>query len=126
MAKKVFKYKGKTLEELQSLDYDQLAELMPSSQRRKLKRGFTDEEKKLIAKLEKKDHVKTMLRDMLVLPEMVGKTISIHNGQKYEKVELQPETIGVRLGELVLTRKRLTHGSAGVGATRSSASVSVR
>lgn len=126
MAKKIFKYHGKTLEELKELDYDALSKHMPSSQRRKIKRGFTDEEKKLIKKLESKDYAKTMLRDMIVLPFMVGKTLSIHNGQKYEKVDLQPETIGCRLGELTLTRKRVTHGSAGVGATRSSASSSVR
>lgn len=126
MAKKIFKYKGKTLEELQALSIEELSKLLPSRQRRKINRGFTDEEKKLIEKLNTKSQVKTHLRDMIVLPFMVGKTIKIHNGQKFQDVIIQPESIGYYFGELVLTRKRLTHGSAGVGATRSSASVSVR
>ena len=126
MAKKIFKYRGKTLEELKELSHDQLADLFPAQQRRKLKRGLSEKEAKLLKRLSSKDTIKTHMRDMLVLPEMVGKTLKIHNGQKYEAVTIQNEAIGCRLGELVLTRKRLTHGSAGVGATRSSAKVSVR
>lgn len=126
MAKKIFKYKGKTLEELQAMSHEEIAKLLPARQRRKIMRGFSEEEKHLLEKLQKKGQAKTHLRDMIVLPEMVGKTIKIHNGQKFQDVILQEETIGCYLGELALTRKRLTHGSAGVGATRSSASVSVR
>jgi small subunit ribosomal protein S19 len=35
-------------------------------------------------------------------------------------VDLQPEMIGHRFGEFAPTRSKVTHGSAGVGATRSS------
>ena len=49
MAKKEFTYKGKTLEELKKLSIDELAVLLPSSQRRKIKRGFTDQHKILFA-----------------------------------------------------------------------------
>lgn len=126
MAKKIFKYKGKTLEELQAMSHDEVANLLPARQRRKISRGFSDEEKHLLEKLQKRSQAKTHLRDMIVLPEMVGKTIKIHNGQKFQEILIQEEAIGCYLGELALTRKRLTHGSAGVGATRSSASVSVR
>lgn len=126
MAKKIFNYRGKTLEELQALDLDELAELLTSAARRKLKRGFTSEEVKLHEKIVNKDNVKTHRRDMLVLPSFVGKTIHIHSGQKFEKVTILPEMIGLRFGELVLSRKRITHSSPGVGASRSGASVSVR
>jgi len=126
MAKKIFTYRGKTLEELQSLSIKDLSELLPASQRRKLKRGLSDNEKKLIDDLKKGDNVKTQLRDMLVLPSMVGKTIKIHSGKEYHAVLVQDEAIGCRLGELVLSRKRVQHSSPGVGSTKSSSNVSVK
>ena len=64
--------------------------------------------------------VRTHLRDMIVLPEMVGKTIEIYNGKTFNRVEIMPEMVGHYLGEYSLTRGRVSHGSAGVGATRSS------
>ena len=54
---KEFKYRGHTLEELQKLEeesLERLAELFPSRQRRKIKRGFTKEERTFLKKLEKK------------------------------------------------------------------------
>ncbi len=126
MAKKIFKYRGKTLEELQNLSLEDLAELLPSNPRRKLKRGLSELEKKFVEKLKHKDNVKTHLRDMIVLPHMVGKTIQVHTGKAFEKLTVTEEMIGMRLGELVLSRRRIQHSSPGVGATRSSANVSVR
>jgi small subunit ribosomal protein S19 len=126
MAKKAFTYKGKTIEELEKLSINDLARLLPSRQRRKIRRGLSDEEKKLVEKLKKKNNVKTQLRDMIVLPGMIGKTIRIHNGKTYEAIIIPQEAIGYYLGELVLTRKRVTHTSPGVGATKSSSNVSVK
>jgi small subunit ribosomal protein S19 len=51
---------------------------------------------------------------------MVGKTIEIYNGKVFNRVEIIPEMVGHYLGEYSLTRGRVSHGSAGVGATRSS------
>lgn len=126
MAKKEFQYRGKTLEELKKLSLEELAELLPARERRSIKRGLTHEEKKLLEKLEKKDKVKTHAREMIILPSMVGKTIMVHNGKSFVDVHIQPEMIGMRLGQLALTRKRVQHSGPGVGATRSSAHVSVR
>ncbi|MCF7866510.1 30S ribosomal protein S19 [Candidatus Woesearchaeota archaeon] len=126
MAKKIFTYKGKKLEELQTLSIKELADLFPARQRRKIKRGFSDQEKLFIEKVSKKDNVKTQLRDMIVLPNMVGKTIKVHTGKEFSPVEIQPEMIGHYLGELILTRRKVGHSSPGVGATKSSGSVSVR
>jgi small subunit ribosomal protein S19 len=123
---KEFLYRGKTTAELKELSLNEFAELLPARQRRKIKREFSEEEKKLIAKLEKKDNVKTHLRDMIVLPQMVGKTVKIHTGKEFHIVTIQEESVGHYFGELALTRKRTTHSAPGVGATRSSSSVSVR
>ncbi|MDY6966349.1 MAG: 30S ribosomal protein S19 [Halobacteriota archaeon] len=116
-----FTYRGHNLEKLKKMNLDEISELLPSKQRRKLKRGLTKEEEKFVNRLKKTDGpVKTHLRDMIVLPEMIGKTIEIHDGRRFNRVEIQPEMIGHHLGEFALTRNRVSHGSAGIGATRSS------
>lgn len=120
MAKKEFTYRGKKLEELQAMSLKELSVLMPARQRRKLRRGLSEEEKHFIEKLDKKGTVKTHLRDMIILPNMVGKTIMIHTGKEYPAIIIQPEAIGHYLGELSLSRKRVGHSSPGVGATNSS------
>ena len=122
---KIFTYRGKTLEELQAMSMKDLAEILPSRQRRKIKR-LADTDKKLIEKIQAKNNVKTHSRDMIVLPSMVGKTIKIHSGKDFQAVTIQPESIGMYFGELVLTRKRLAHSNPGVGATKSSSNASVR
>lgn len=126
MAKKIFTYRGKKLDELRTLSIKELAELFPSKQRRKIKRGFSDNEKSFLLKLKNKDNVKTHLRDMIVLPEMVGKTIKIHSGNEFVPITIQEEMIGIYFGELALTRKRVGHTGPGVGATRSSSATTKR
>jgi len=123
MAKKEFTYRGKTLDELKAMSLKQLADLFPARQRRKITRGFSDEEKKFIEKIKIKNNVKTHLRDMIILPNMVGKIIKIHSGKEFLPIEIQSEMIGHRLGELVLTRKKVGHTSPGVGATKARVSV---
>jgi small subunit ribosomal protein S19 len=126
MAKKIFTYRGKTLEELKVLSIKELAELFPSKQRRKIKRGLSDNEKGLIEKLRVKNGVKTHLRDMIIFPEMVGKTIKIHTGKEFIPILIQEEMIGYCLGELAQTRRRVAHTGPGVGATRSSSGATKR
>lgn len=126
MARKEFTYKGKTLAELQGMDIKGVAALYPARQRRSLLRGFTEQQKILLKNLQQKDIVKTHCRDMVVLPSMVGKTILLHTGREFVAVRVAQEMLGRYLGEFALTRKRVQHSAPGVGATRSSASASVR
>ncbi len=97
---------------------DEFANLLPSKERRKLRRGFTPSERSLLAKLAKRDKVKTQSRAMVVLPSMIGKTILVHNGKEYVPVTIQPEMVAHRLGQFALTRKPTKHSSAGVMATK--------
>jgi small subunit ribosomal protein S19 len=122
-----FTYRGHTLDELQEMDVEDVAELLPARMRRTIERGLSAEQQKLLAKAENadpeetaNDPIRTHLRDMPVLPAFVGKTFAVHNGQAFERVEIQPEMIGHYLGEFQLTRKSVEHGQAGIGATRSS------
>lgn len=126
MAKKIFTYRGKTIEELKTLSIKELADLFPSKQRRKIKRGLSENEKHFLDKIRKKDGLKTHLRDMIVFPVMIGKTIKVHSGKEYVSILLQEEMIGYYFGELVMTRKRVGHSGPGVGATRSSSGATKR
>lgn len=126
MAKKVFTYRGKTLDELQQMTRDELAELFDSRIRRTMKRGYPEEWKTAEAKILAKDKVKTHIRDLVVLPRMVGKIVHVHNGKQFTEVRIQEEMIGHRLGEFAPTRNNVRHSSPGVGATRSSSAASVR
>ena len=120
MAKKEFAFRGKTLDELKKLSINEFAQLIASRERRSLLRGLTDAEKKLYARLKVSDKVKTHCRTMVVLPEMVGKTIEIHKGNTFEPIVILEEMVGHRLGEFALTRKKVTHGAPGLGASKSS------
>ncbi len=115
-----FRYRGYTLAKLRKMKLEELMALLPARPRRKLKRGLREDEEKLLEKIRHRDEVRTHLRDAIVLPSMVGKKIGIHNGKGFEYVEIKPEMIGHYLGEFALTRKKVVHGAAGVGATRSS------
>lgn len=118
MAKKVFMYRGKEIEEIQTISLAEFAKLLPSRQRRKINRGFSDDEKAFIQKTKVKDNVKTHLRDMIILPHMIGKTIKIYTGKEFMPITIQEEAIGCYLGELSLTRKKTGHSSPGVGSTK--------
>lgn len=116
----MYTYRGKTVSELQELSLEEFAELLPSRERRSIKRGFTEGQKKVLHEFKEGKKVRTHHRDLIILPEMIGQTIEIHNGKGFVSVDLQPEMIGHRFGEFAPSRSRVSHGSAGVGATRSS------
>lgn len=116
-------FRGKTLEELKTLDVRESAKFLKSRPRRAVLRNFHTIEK-FLQRTEKKQaknkKIKTHLRDLVIVPKLVGLTISIYNGQVFQDVLITVEMIGHRLGEFALTRTRVNHGSAGLGATKSS------
>lgn len=130
MARKVFKYQGYTLEELQDMSLEDLMKILPARQRRSLKRGFLPRQQTVLDKFRKlkKEYkeggkplvIKTHCRDMIVLPEMVGTIFGIYNGKEFIEIEFTPEMIGSYFGEFAPTRQRVQHGDPGMGATRSS------
>jgi len=118
---KIFTFKGKTIDELQKTSLEEFAKLLPSRQRRALLRGFTDQEKKFLVRIRKANKpVRTHLREMVIIPEMVFKKVLVHNGNTWVGVDIKPEMVGHRLGEFALTRKRVMHSAPGVGATKAS------
>ena len=127
--KKEFSFRGKKIEELKEMTIEEFAKLCTSRARRSLLRGF---DKKMIKKIERaektdgKKIIRTHDRDTIIIPRMVGLTFAIHKGNSFENVEIKPTMIGHYLGEFAMTRKRLLHGKAGIGATRSSTAISAR
>jgi small subunit ribosomal protein S19 len=123
-AKKEFTYRGLTLTELQALPLEEQADLLPSRARRVLLRGLTAEQHKLLERVSKTEPgartFRTHRRDMPILPVMVNHRFAVHDGKEFKQVVVQSEMIGHYLGEFALTRKQVTHGGVGVGATRSS------
>jgi len=124
-----FAYRGYTLNQLQSMSMDEFINLLPSRQRRSLHRGLTPEQRILLEKIRKAKEaprtgsntgVRTHVRDMIILPEMVGMTLLIHNGKDFVRVEIKQEMIGQYLGEFAITNKPVKHGTPGIGASRSS------
>ncbi|MEA1965739.1 MAG: 30S ribosomal protein S19 [Euryarchaeota archaeon] len=114
-------YRGHTIPDLKKMSLQEFTDLLPASQRRKINRGFTEDHKKLIQRVKGgRTMIRTHLRDMIILPEMIGIDLEIHDGKKFNRVTVQPEMLGHYIGEYSLTRNIVRHGSAGVGATRSS------
>ena len=120
--KREFTYRGYTLEELQKMSLSELLPLLPARARRSYKRGLNKEQQSFMDRLrsEKKDILKTHRREIIVLPEFVGKKIAVYNGKEYKVIEIIPEMIGHYLGEFAMTRTFQKHSGPGVGATRSS------
>lgn len=115
---KVFTFKGKTLEELQKMSVKDLAEILPSRTRRKMLRGFTEPELIFLKRVEAGEKkIKTHCRDMIVLPNMVEKKISIYNGKEFMEILIVPDMIGMRFGELAMTRKIAAHTTMGAKKT---------
>ncbi len=127
MAKKEFTYRGKTQEELKNISINEFKELLPARQRRSLKRGFTDQQKRLLKNIKSGGQdIKTHCRDMIIVPEMIGTMVKVHSGKEFTAVRITEEMIGHYLGEFVITRKKVAHSAPGIGSTRSSSSLSVK
>ena len=69
---------------------------------------------------EKPEPVKTHLRNMIIVPEMIGSIIGVYNGKTFNSVEIKPEMIGHYLAEFSISYKPVKHGRPGIGATHSS------
>ena len=125
-----YTFRGVDLDQLLDMSNTQLMELLHCRARRRFSRGLKRKPMALIKKLrkakkeasplEKPEVVKTHLRDMIVVPEMVGSIVGVYNGKAFNQVEIKPEMIGHYLGEFSITYKPVKHGRPGIGATHSS------
>jgi small subunit ribosomal protein S15e len=98
---KKFTYRGIDLDDLLGLDHEELMRLLPARARRKLGRGLNRKQLSLIKKLrkakqeaakvegEKPATVKTHLRNMIIVPEMIGSVVGVYNGLSFSPVEIK-------------------------------------
>lgn len=74
-------------------------------------------EKSLLEKVEKarkgeiKGVIKTWSRRSTILPNMIGMTFGVHNGNKFIPVLVTDQMIGHKLGEFAPTRSYPGHGA---------------
>ena len=120
--KKEFTYRGMTIDKLQELNFEDFMKIVPSRQRRSFRRGLSKEQAKLINDSNSKPDIviRTHRREMIIIPQFVGRTFAVHNGKEFVNLEIMPEMIGLYFGELAPTRTSPTHTGPGVGATKSS------
>ena len=123
MKSKEVYYRGQLLDNLKSLSVRETAQYLPSRSRRSVLRNFHTIEKfihRCSQSLAQKKKIRTHLRDIVIVPQLVGYTIGIHNGKTFSDVPITSGMIGHRLGEFALTRVKVSHGAAGIGATKGS------
>jgi len=123
-------YRGLELDQLLDQSPTQLAQTMGARVRRRMNRGLKRKQNQLLKKLktakkkvvppEKPEPVKTHLRNMPILPEMVGSIIGVYNGKTFTQVEIKTDMVGHYLAEFSMTYKPVKHGRPGIGATHSS------
>jgi small subunit ribosomal protein S15e len=98
---------------LLDLGSEELRDLVHARARRRFNRGLKRKPMGLIKKLriakqnakpnEKPDQVKTHLRDMIVVPEMIGSVIGVYSGKDFNQVEIKPEMVGHYLAEFSIS-----------------------
>merc|ERR1712186_308987 len=107
---KKFSYRGIDLDDLLNMSTEEFTNMTNSRHRRSLRRGLEKKHSNLIAKLNKEKlavqgtmerpkPVKTHLRDIMILPQMVGNIIGIYNGKQMLGVEIKAEMVGTYTGE---------------------------
>ncbi|MEM3178266.1 MAG: 30S ribosomal protein S19 [Candidatus Micrarchaeaceae archaeon] len=128
---RVFTFRGKTLDELQSMSTQEFVKLLKSRQRRAIKRlGISYE--KLIKRVEAAKKagagkaIKTHAREAVILPGWVGMKFAVHNGKEFKEVTITQEMLGHRLGEFVFTTLPVKHSAPGIRATRGSKFLAVK
>tara|TARA_Y100001947_G_scaffold102735_1_gene87857 strand:- start:131 stop:517 length:387 start_codon:yes stop_codon:yes gene_type:complete len=120
---KEFMYHGLSKEELANIPNEKLFKLFTARARRSFTRGINDDKRKLMEEMKDKNNknpIKTHLRDVIILPYMVGVTVHIFSGKEFVPITITLQMVGHYLGEYVITNKRVNHGAPGVGASRSS------
>ena len=83
---------------------------------RSLKKGpFVDEHllRKVVSQNESgsKNVIKTWSRRSMILPQMVGLTIAVHNGRQHVPVIVSEDMVGHKLGEFSATRTYRGHAA---------------
>ncbi|MDP7974623.1 MAG: 30S ribosomal protein S19 [Thermoprotei archaeon] len=123
-----FRYRGYTLDQLKAMDIPSLGALLGTHQKRFLMRNYRTFYPHIMEEMTKRKDkpIKTHLRELVILPQMVDHTFAVYNGKEFVEIKVTPDMIGHRLGEFSITCKRVVHGEPGLRATRSSFAVPLK
>lgn len=110
------------------METEDFVKLCGARVRRRFSRGLGSKPKGLIVKLraaklaapanEKPAVIKTHLRNMIIVPEMIGSVVGVYNGKVFNTIEIKPEMVGHYLGEFSITYTPVRHGRAGNASSR--------
>lgn len=117
------KFCGLSVEQLKEMSLKDFSNYIPARSRRSVLRHPELIEKFLKSaeeKISRKKRIRTHLRDLIIVPKMVGMNIQVYSGKSFEEILIEVEMMGHRLGEFALTRQKVNHSAAGIGATRGS------
>lgn len=147
---KKFTFRGLEVEKLMDLSQEELLQIVNARARRRMQRGLKRKPMALIKKLRKAKNaagpldkpapVKTHLRNMIIVPEMIGSQVAVYNGKVFNLVLVTADMIGQYLGEFsisyrfvkivlflvfqsklyILLIRPVRHGRPGLGSTNSS------
>mmetsp|Transcript_58298 Transcript_58298/g.162513 ORF Transcript_58298/g.162513 Transcript_58298/m.162513 type:complete len:153 (+) Transcript_58298:64-522(+) len=123
-------FRGLELEKVLDLSHDELLNVVHARARRRMQRGLKRKPMALIKKLrkakqaagplEKPEIIKTHLRNMIIVPEMIGSMVAVYNGKVFNIVEIKMDMVGYYLGEFSITYRPVRHGRPGIGSNNSS------
>merc|ERR1712227_414454 len=128
---KRFSYRGIELNDLLELSINDFSQQVNARARRRIARGGLKKPrqahllerlrkaKKLVTEDDPKPPVvKTHVRNMIIVPEMIGSMVGVYNGKTFNQVEIKPEMVGMYLGEFSITYKPVNHQKKGLGGTK--------
>merc|ERR1719251_531024 len=111
-------------EKLLELTKNQLHSKFTARQRRAAQRGVPAMHERFLKKCRKSlkeftnepgtkpKPVLTHFRNMVIVPEMIGNIIGVHNGKQFLAVEIKAPMVGSYLGEYAMTYKYVMHSGA--------------
>ena len=110
---KKFTFRGLEVEKLMDLSQEELLQIVNARARRRMQRGLKRKPMALIKKLrtaknaagplDKPAPVKTHLRNMIIVPEMIGSQVAVYNGKVFNLVLVTADMIGQYLGEFSIS-----------------------
>jgi len=119
---KNFQYRGRTVGELRAMSMDEFISILPARMRRSLRRGLSSDQRIVLEKLRRDQGkpVRTHARDMIIIPEMIGKSVFVHTGKEFKEIKVNEKMLGHYVGEYAISINLVRHGRPGIGASRSS------
>ncbi|GMF30961.1 unnamed protein product [Phytophthora lilii] len=94
-----FSYRGVDLDKLLDLNHEELMDLVNARARRRFSRGLKRKPMALIKRLrkakaaakpmERPEGIKTHLRNMIIVPEMIGSVVGVYNGKEFNGIEIK-------------------------------------